>query len=95
MAQGDTVDNLIRAALSAEVSRQEPAPAVREALLATAARENVVRSALGPPIPPVADALCEDASQPQLDAEPSGFILSSPWSRRQLLWLATPLYAVR
>ena len=95
MAQGDTVDNLIRSALRAETREQEPAPAVREALMATAAREKAVRSALGPPIPPLADALCEGAGQPQLGAEPPGVILNSPMGPRQLLWLAAPLYAVR
>ena len=95
MIQGDTVDNLIRSTLRAEVGQQEPSPAVREALLAVATRENVARSGIGPSIPPLATGLCEDADKIEAPLEGYELLLSAAMGRKQWLLLAAPLYAVR
>ena len=95
MGQGDTVDNLIRSALRVEVGQQEPSPAVREELLAAANRENVMRSGIGPSIPPLAVGLCEDADIIEPPSEVYETLLMTALGRRQLLLLAAPLYAVR
>ncbi len=93
MRQGDTVDNLIRTSLKTEVRPEEPSPAVRDALLAMAERENVFRSALGPAIPPVVNGLQDRPEQaPDLEETVTAVIL---FPRRHLLFLASPLYAVR
>ena len=93
MTQGETVDSLIRSALQAEVRSAEPSPAVRDALLAAAAGENTLRSALGPAIPPLAAGLQETPEQPIDFGEQVMTVI--PLARRQLLLLASPLHAVR
>lgn len=95
MTQVTTVDNLIRSALRAEFSQQEPSSTTREALLEQAARDDVRRSVVGPSIPPLAEGLYEDAGKPQLDSELPGAILTDSLGWRQLLLLAAPLHAVR
>ena len=92
MAQRETVDNLIRAALRTEVRSEEPSPAAREALLA-AAGETALRSALGPAVPPLVAGLQEE-SEPAADWG-TPITTAIPVARRQLLLLAAPLYAVR
>ena len=94
MKQGDNVDKLIRSALQAGVQAEEPAATVRDALLAGAARNDVPRSALGPSIPALAGGLQEECNEwvPEL-YEPVA--TSIPLTRRHLLLLAAPLYAVR
>ncbi len=92
MTPGDSVENLIRSTLRTAVQAEEPSAAVRDSLLA-AAQENAFRSAVGPAIPPLAKGLqeCED---PALDLTEQ-VITSIPLARKQLLWLAAPVYAVR
>ncbi len=93
MAQGDTVDSLIRTFLKTEVRPEEPSPAVRDSLLAAAAREDVFRSALGPAIPPLVHGLQDRPERaPDLE-EPVVTVILLP--RRHLLFLVSPLYAVR
>ena len=89
------MDNLIRSALRAEVGQQEPAPAVREELLAAANRENVMLSGVGPSIPPLAAGLCEDADIIEPPSEEFETLALAALGRRQWLLLAAPLYAVR
>ncbi len=83
----------MRSALKAEVEAAEPSAAVRDALLEAAANENPLRSALGPAIPPVASGLEEHAVQ-TLDYNRE-VVLITPLAHKQLLLLASPLYAVR
>jgi hypothetical protein len=93
MAQRETVDNIIRSALRTEVRSAEPSAAVRESLLAAAASEKTLRSALGPSVPPLAEDLLE-VSEPAADwGVPIATAI--PLARRQLLLLAAPLHAVR
>jgi hypothetical protein len=93
MANGETVDKLIRSALQAAAVAEEPSPAVREALLAAAASENSLRSALGPTVPPLVEDL-QDESERVVEWS-TQVITTIPLARRQLLLLAAPLYAVR
>jgi hypothetical protein len=93
MKQGDNVDKLIRSALRAGVQTEEPAATVRDVLLAGAARNNMPRSALGPSIPAIATGLQEcDTWDADWDAPAATTI---PLTRRHLLLLAAPWYAVR
>jgi hypothetical protein len=66
---------------------------VRGALLAAAAGENTLRSALGPAIPPLADGLQETPEGPIDFSEQVLTVI--PLARKQLLLLASPLCAVR
>jgi hypothetical protein len=93
MAQNGTIDNVIRSALRTEVCLEEPSAAVREALLAAAAQDNTLRSALGPAVPPLLDELHEK-SEPAVDWS-IPITTAIPMARRQLLMLAAPIYAVR
>ena len=93
MTQGDTVENLIRSTLKAAVLAEEPAAAVRASLLAAAAHENVLRSAIGPAIPLLAEDL-QEHQDPPFDVQEQ-VMTSIPLARRQLLLIAAPLYAVR
>jgi hypothetical protein len=93
MANGETVDKLIRSALQAAAVAEEPSPAVREALLAAAASENSLRSALGPNVPPLIEELQEESER--VVEWSTQVITTIPLARRQLLLLAAPLYAVR
>lgn len=76
MISGDRVDNLIRITLRAEVSVQEPSPAVRDALLEAAAQDNGARSTLGPAIPPLVNGL--------RDANVQGEALQRWWDTERL-----------
>jgi hypothetical protein len=93
MAQRETVDNLVRSALRTKVRSEEPSPASREALLAAAAVENTLRTALGPAVPPLVEGL-QEQSEPAVEW---GMPVTTaiPVARRQLLLLAAPLCAVR
>jgi hypothetical protein len=93
MAQNGTIDSVIRSALRTEVCSEEPSPTVREALLAAAAQDNTLRSALGPTVPPLVDGL-QEASATAVDWS-TQVTTAIPVARRQLLVLAAPLYAVR
>jgi hypothetical protein len=93
MAQHETIDSLVRSALRTEVRSEEPSAAVREALLAAAAQDNTLRSALGPAVPPLVDEL-QEASEPIVEWSMQ-VTAAIPVARRQLLLLAAPLYAVR
>ena len=93
MPQQVTFDNVIRSALRTGVALEEPAAAVREALLAAAASENTFRSALGPAVPPLVDDL-QEKNEPAFDWS-TQVTTAIPLARRQLLLLAAPLYAVR
>jgi hypothetical protein len=93
MKQGDNVDKLIRSALQAGVQTEEPAATVRAALLTSAARHDVPRSALGPSIPAIATGLQECDTWTADWDEPAATTI--PLTRRHLLLLAAPLYAVR
>lgn len=93
MRRGDNVDKLIRSALRSDVQAEEPAAAVREVLLSRVANADVSRSALGPSIPAIAGGLQEgDPQAAELDEQ---VVTTIPLARRQLLLLASPLYAVR
>jgi hypothetical protein len=93
MKQGDNVDKLIRSALQAGVQTEEPSATVRDALLAGAARNDALQSALGPAIPALVGGLQErDEWAAELN-EPAATAI--PLTRRHLLLLAAPLYAVR
>jgi hypothetical protein len=84
---------MIRSALRTEVRSAEPSAAVRESLLAAAASEDTLRSALGPSVPPLVEDLLE-VSEPAADwGMPTTTAI--PLARKQLLLLAAPLYAVR
>jgi hypothetical protein len=93
MKQGDNVDKLIRSALQAGVQTEEPSATVRDALLAGAARNDALGSALGPSIPAIAAGLqeCDEWAADWNEAVAT----TIPLSRRHLLLLAAPLYAVR
>lgn len=93
MAQQETIDNVIRAALRTEVRSEEPAATVREALLAAAAQDNTLRSPLGPVVPPLLDELHEKG-EPAVDWS-MPVTTAIPVARRQLLMLAAPMYGVR
>ena len=93
MAQRETVDNIVRSALQAKVQSQEPSPAVREALLAAAAEDNTLRSALGPSVPPLVDGLQEKSEATIEWSTPIATTI--PIARRHALLLAAPLYAVQ
>ena len=93
MSQGDSVDRLIRSALQTGVHTEEPSAAVRDALLASAAHTAAPRSTLGPSIPAIVDDLQESDKQA---AELAALVVTTiPLTRRHLLLLAAPLYAVR
>ena len=92
MKQGETVDNLIRSALRVDVRSEEPAPEVRDSVLAAASEANT-RSALGPAIPPLAMGLQECADPDDALNEPVMTVI--PLARKQLLLLSAPVYAVR
>lgn len=93
MTQGATVENLIRSTLKSAVLAEEPAAAVRASLLAAAEHENVLRSAIGPAIPLLAEDL-QERRDPSFDLQEQ-VMTSIPLARRQLLLIAAPLYAVR
>jgi hypothetical protein len=93
MVQRETVDNMIRSALRTNVSSEEPAVTVREALLVAAASENALRSALGPAVPPLVEGL-QEKNEPTVDWS-TPVTTAIPLARKQLLLLAAPLYAVR
>jgi len=66
---------------------------VREALLAAAAQDNTLRSALGPAVPPLLDELHEK-HEPAPDWS-TPITTAIPMARRQLLMLTAPMYAIR
>ncbi len=93
MTQREIVDSVIRSALHSTVQSEEPAAAVREALLAAAAKDNTLRSTLGPTVPPLVEGL-QEKSEPVADWD-MVVTTAIPWQRKQLLLLAAPIYAVR
>lgn len=93
MTRGDNLDSLIRSTLRAQFRSEEPSAAARDSLLAAAACENTLRSAVGPVIPPLAAGLQENG-EPEADFSDQ-VITVFPLARRHLLLLASPLYAVR
>lgn len=94
MAKHETFDTVIRSALKTEVCSEEPAATIRESLLAAAAADNTLRSALGPAVPPLVDEL-HDQSESNVDDWSTPVTTAIPLPRRQLLVLAAPMYAVR
>jgi hypothetical protein len=80
------VDNLIRSTVRGEVAEWAPAPEVRDALLAAAARNHTLRSAVGPAVPALIAGLCENAADDhwlRLDPE---IVISA---RHRQWWLLT------
>ena len=94
MIPGDIVDGLIQSVLQTGVQSAEPSSKVREVLLAAAADENALRSTLGPSIPPLADGLQESFEERPIEFNEATMTVV-PLARKQLLLLASPLYAVR
>jgi hypothetical protein len=92
LSEKDILDNLIRSTVRGEVAGLEPAPEVRDTLMAAAVHSHALRSAVGPAAPALIEALCENAdddNRPRLDPE----IVIAVW-RRQWLLLTVPAGAV-
>ena len=94
MVKHEAFDTVIRSALRTEVRSEEPADTIRESLLAAAAADNTLRSALGPAMPPLLDEL-HDQSEANVADWSMPVTTAISLSRRQLLMLAAPMYAVR
>ncbi len=92
MAEGVSLDNLIRRSVHEAVDDWEPSAGVREALLAKAAGTIGQSSALGPTMPALADGLRESADSEVVRVTPqSTTVGNGQW----LLLTTAPLYAVR